>query len=213
MRFKFTVGSDLDVLPRSYWEFSGSNPTAAECNTFSEAVYNALADPFKALLSDQADWTGVEVVDLSTDTSFSGEYLSSTTGTRGAADLPASASADVAFVIARRYRGGKPHIELPFGVSGDLQTPQTWTSAFVTAVNSAWADVGTAATANIWSGGGSIAQVNVSYYGPPNRNVTSSTGRVRTISTTRVTPLIDDVVSYGCQTRLGSVRRRLGKAA
>lgn len=213
MRMKFTVGSDTDVLPRSYWEYSGTPPNNAELTTMASSIWSALATPAVALLDTASDWTGIELVDLSSPTAAVGEHLASSTGTRSGTQLPASVAADVGFTIARRYRGGKPHTELPFGVAGDLETPQTWTSGFLTSVDTFWGDVATEMTSALWSDGGSIAQVNVSYYGPPNRNVTSSTGRVRTISTTRAVPLIDTVTAYACQTRLGTVRRRLGKAA
>ena len=213
MRLKFTVGSDLDVIPRSYWEYTGTAPTDAQLVTMATGIFSSNASGFGSLLADSSYFTGVELVDLSSDTAAIGEYFSSHTGTRGAGELPASAAADIAFSIARRYRGGKPHTELPFGIASDLQTGQTWTSSFITAAQGQWTNLVASMTSELWTGGGTISQVNVSYYGPPNRTVTSSTGRVRTISTTRTTPLIDPVLSFACQSRLGTVRRRLGKAA
>lgn len=213
MRLQFKVGADLDVLPHSYWEYSGTAPTTTQLGTMASGLFTSLTSPFEGLLISTSAFTGVELVDLSSATAATGSHFGTATGTRSGTELPASAAADIAFTIARRYRGGKPHTEMPFGSASDLNTPQDWSSSFVTAVNTAWGDVQSAMTSNIWSGGGSLSQVNVSYYGPPNRTVTSSTGRVRTISTTRTTPLVDAILSYGCQTRLGTVRRRLGKAA
>jgi hypothetical protein len=43
--------------------------------------------------------------------------------------------------ISRRYRGGHPRIYLPIGVSGDVQTQDSWTQAFVTQSQQAWANL------------------------------------------------------------------------
>ena len=201
------VGTHFDV------SYTGSAPSTAECNTFAAAIGAAWETALVGLASNDFTLTTIKVADLTSPTAFYGEATVSHAGTRGAGELPASAAADIAFSIARRYRGGKPHTELPFGIASDLQTGQTWTSSFITAAQGQWTNLVASMTSELWTGGGTISQVNVSYYGPPNRTVTSSTGRVRTISTTRTTPLIDPVLSFACQSRLGTVRRRLGKAA
>lgn len=213
MRLKFTLGSDTDVLPHSYWEYTGGAPTNAQLVTMATGIESSLVTAMTGMFNANTTWTAVELTDLSSPTAAVGEFTFSHVGTRSGSNLPASAAANIAFQIARRYRGGKPRTEMPWFTQGDLNTSQTWNTTSIANANTTWGDVQTAMTSNIWSGGGSISQVNVSYYGPPNRTVTSSTGRVRTISTTRAIPLIDPVLSYGCQSRVGSVRRRLGKAA
>lgn len=63
-----------------------------------------------------------------------------------------------------------------------------------------------------WSGAGTLGTVGVQYYGPPNRTITGSTGRVRTVSTLLATPVVWPVTGLNANARLGSMRRRLGKS-
>jgi hypothetical protein len=54
-------------------------------------------------------------------------------------------------------------------------------------------------------------QVNVSYYGPPNRLITGSTGRVKTISTMRADPIVDTITGISCSSIPANQRRRSGQ--
>jgi hypothetical protein len=113
------------------------------------------------------------------------------------------------YPIGRRYRGGKPRSYLPWGTSADLNDAQTWDTTPLADFHTGWTAILAAVVAAGPVGSAVIgSQCNVSYYGPPNRIITGSTGRVRTISTTRSTPIIDDLPSFSVNRKLASQRRR-----
>jgi hypothetical protein len=108
----------------------------------------------------------------------------------------------------RRYRGGKPRGYWPLGTATDLQTRQTWTSDFTSAAVTILQNIYSQNNDQSADGCTITNQVNVSYYGPPNRIITGSTGRVRTVSTVRAVPIVDSVTAVSINDRLASQRRR-----
>jgi hypothetical protein len=210
VQLKHTLGADLDLLSRFYLSYSGSAPTAAELNSFCTSLAAAWVSDFKPMCTASCILVEIIAEDLSSSSGASGTWSGSDAGDRGGTTPTASVSALMNFTIARRYRGGKPRVYLPFGNTGDIASPQSWGGSFVTAMNTAWASFITAAVAAVWTGGGTLAQVNVSYYegfepfkGP--------SGRYRNIPTLRGTPVVDVVSSVVCNSKIASQRRRLGK--
>jgi hypothetical protein len=204
----FTVGTDAAALVRLFWAYSGGIPTPGDMLTFAGQLSSALAGPGVALFHTDTQVTEIRTVDLSTATGNTGTDSSVLVGTRAGEALGADVCALMNFTLGRRYRGGKPRMYLPYGVAGDLQTRQTWTSGALGEWTAGYLDtfgtLGGFASGAVTLGG----QVNVSYYGPPNRIITGSTGRVRTVSTVRAAPLVDPIVTYAANTHLGSQRRR-----
>lgn len=204
----FTVGTDARALTRWYQSYTGTPPAASDVAAFAGEVFSAFAGPGVAVIHTDTIQTEVRVTDLSSATGAQGTASGTSTGTRSGTAL----GAGVAFLhnghVGRRWRGGKPRGYWPFGVSADLLTRQTWTSASLTDFES----VATAMLQSLsaFSSGGTTCggPVNVSYYGPPNRIITGSTGRVRTVSTVRVTPLVDFITAFSGNPNLASQRRR-----
>lgn len=204
--------NDIDVGTHFDIHYASTAPNTGELNTFAGAIASAWVAELAALTPDDFTLKTIDCVDLSTASSPTGQWTGSDAGTRGATTLPLSTAFTLQYHTALRRRGGHWHGQWRFGVNGDLQNAQTWTSSFVSATLSNWNTFISSVLSAGWSGSGTLTHVGVQYYGPPNRTITGSTGRVRTVSTILVTPEVWPVTGYGAFTRLGSQRRRLGKS-
>lgn len=205
----YDVGTDAAAVTVLHWLYSGLPPTVAQIDTFC-ASFNALtAAEWPLVLSPGTSYLGIDVVDLSSPTSASGAASTSVSGTRSGTILSASAAVLVHYPIARRYRGGKPRTYLPWGTSDDLLNRNVWSNAALVAFNTTWTAILAAVPAAGPIGGAAlVSQAVVSYYGPPNRFITSSTGRVRTVSTVRATPVVDLIPGFTMSPKVASQRRR-----
>ena len=115
----------------------------------------------------------------------------------------------VTYPIGRRYRGGKPRSYLTWGTAEDLATRNTFSGGAVTAFHTGWSAILSAIGAAFPLGSATFLDfVSLSYYGPPNRLITGSTGRVKTISTQRATALIDPWGTFNVSDKVASQRRR-----
>lgn len=187
-----------------FWSYGGGAPSAGALSTFANtAVANGLTQ-FQALCNDQVGMIGATARDLSSAMGNEASAGTPWVGTRGTALTPPAAAVVVAHSISRHYRGGHPRTYLPLGVSGDINVSGRWATALTTAVQTAWG----AWVASLIGVSGVTNIVNVSYYGPPNRTITSSTGRVRTVSTVRGTPIVDAITGHVTRSNIGSQRRR-----
>lgn len=200
------VGTGFDI------SYSGSAPSIAELNTFAAAIGTAWNSTLGALADVNFTMTTCEVADLTSSTAFTGSATFSHAGTATGATLPLSVAATVDYLVNLRRRGGHWHGQWRLGTQSSVSTSQVWSTTFtgnlVAEMTAFIVDV----VAATWSGAGTLAHVAVGYYGPPNRTITSSTGRVRTVSTLLAVPDVFPVVGYRAFTRFGSQRRRLGKS-
>lgn len=190
-----------------YFQYSSGAPSAADLSTFAnDAVLNG-ATQFQGLANDHVGMNAATARDLSSAMGNEATAGTPWIGTRGTALTPPSAAVVVSHSISRHYRGGHPRTYLPLGVSGDVTSGGVWAGALVTAVDTAW---GAWVTSLVGTFGSLVVTklVNVSFYGPPNRTITGSTGRVRTVSTVRATPLVDTVTGHVTRALIGSQRRR-----
>jgi hypothetical protein len=208
--WKATAGTDLDILTRLYWTYTGSDPSVGDLNTIALNAQGAWVSHLQALHADDITLVETTVYDLSSDDANTGVYASSDAGTRGASGLPGGTATLINFTIGRRYRGGKPKVFWPMGVQGDLDGPQTWSTAFVDAVGTAWDAFAVAISEET---GGDIDlsdQVNVSYYKGFTVVTNPITGRARNVPTLRETPAVDAITSYSIGPKYSSQRRRNG---
>jgi hypothetical protein len=136
---RHTVGTDLDAVSRFFISYTGTPPTASGAATFATAVSTAWGAQLKSMASNNISLTQVVVEDLNTLSGAVGTWTGSISGTRGASGNTAALVSLINFKIARRYRGGKPRIYLPYGVPGDQSTAQSWAVAFTNALTTAWA--------------------------------------------------------------------------
>jgi hypothetical protein len=208
-RLHFDVGTDANAVVILHSQYLGAPPTSAQMNTFCTSL-NSLTSAEWPIYQDASTlYLGNDAVDLTSPTSGSGSAGASVAGTRAGSLLGAGVAVLTHYPIARRYRGGKPRSYIPWGTADDLTNRNTWGSSAVTDFHTGWSAILSAIAAAYPIGGATFeTMVSVSYYGPPNRTVTGSTGRVRTLSTTRATPLIDPWSSFSVIAKVGSQRRR-----
>lgn len=197
------------LVSRFYISFTGSNPTAAQLNTFCTSVSSAWNTDLAALHANVLTLDEVTAVDLTSNIGAEGSSVATHAGTRGSAILPASIAFVVSYEILRRYRGGHPRGYWPFGVEGDLASEGTWLGTTVTAVEAAFIAFMAAVEAAGWSGAGTLTHSNVSFFEGFEAVENPVTHRYRNIPQLRIPPLIDTVSSYIARATIGSQRRRL----
>jgi hypothetical protein len=208
----FELSEDKAAKCRFFLLYSGTAPSVSELNTFAASVGSAYNTHLSAFLHAGNIMSGVKVTDLSSSTAAVGEDATPYTGTRSGAYLSADVATLLHFTIARRYRGGHPRMYLPFGVEGDLQDQQTWTTAYATALGTAWTAFQDAVGALTWTGGTLVNLVNVSFYQGFSVHM-GTTGRARNVSTPRGTAVVDQLVEFAVQLGLAAVRKRLLRLA
>lgn len=212
VQLKHTVGSDLDVLARIFMAYTGTAPSDTGLTTMAGTVEGAWSTDLKSLVLTTSALTGIVITDLTSSSASRGEWSGSVAGTRSGTEVPASTAFNIGFSIARRYRGGKPKVYMPFGDASDLQTAQTWTSALATSVGTGWAAFVTAVAAAMPSGTTSAGQVGVSWYEGFTSVENPITHRYRNVPTLRATPVTDPVIATVYNTRIATQRRRNGKS-
>jgi hypothetical protein len=199
--------ADANVRTTLYFRYTGGPPSATDCNALAADIYGAAANMLTQWTAT-TQLTGVEITDLGSATGATGLHAQSTSGTRAGQDLAGGTAVVVGYVIARRYRGGKPRSYFPWFDSSDLATRQTWAAGNVTACDGFLATF-FAACLGFTSGTTAITEhVNVSYYDGFTVVTSPTTGRARNVPTRRTTPLTDIITSFGTRTQPGSQRRR-----
>lgn len=208
VQLRHSLSLDLDVLTRIYLSYSGSAPTGTGLSTMAAAVAAAWATDLKPFASSEVELTEVVIVDLSSSTAAVGTSAAAANGTRSGGVLSAGTCVMLNFAVARRYRGGKPRVYLPYFTQTDLTTAQEWLNASRTALLTAW-NTWLAAVIAAAPGGTTITgQVNVSYYSGFT-NFTGPTGREKARATVRaVVPTPDPIVATSVNQAPSSQRRR-----
>ncbi len=210
---KTTLGWTYDSTPGletiMHFQYSGGPPSAADCVTLAAGISAAFASTLKGELITQNTLASVTVLDLASSTGKQGETTTPVVGTRTGGPTMLNVCALINHQIARRYRGGKPKSFMPLGSETDTNTPNTWSSTFVSAVNSNFANFITDCVA-LTSGSTDITSFcSVSYYQGYNTPTTGPSGRVKQTLKLRTSPVVDPVVQSVCNPRYGQQRRRL----
>jgi hypothetical protein len=207
-RFLFQDGGDANVSATNYWLYTGGAPTSAAIAALAQDLNTAADGSFLALQGTTTRLLGVEAVDLASSSGSQAVTADGSDGTRTGSSLAGGTAALLNHHISRRYRGSRPKNFFPFGVSADLSTRQSWSTEFVTSMQSAWNSVldeflGSA------SGGTTIAEhVSISYYSGSRVVTSPTTGRARNVPIVRVTPLVDPITSSTANITPASQRRR-----
>lgn len=209
LRMIHQVSEDTNAGVGFFVQYTGTAPTAAQLNTFCQAVAGAWDSNLKAFASLDVKLLEVTAVDLSSSSGAVGSFLDGTTGTRTGHPLPASTSLLVNYHVNRRYRGGKPRSYFPFLVAEDLSDEQTWLAATLTAFTTAWNAFVAAIVGAGWTGAGSLSHVNVSYYEGFASVQNPVTHRWKNLSTPRATPVVDAITAVAINPKPGSQRRRM----
>lgn len=208
VQVKHTLSSDVDVIGRQYFAYTGTPPTAAQLVTMATTLFTNWGTVFAGYLPTTAAITEVIIEDLNTLSGATGLFAGSTAGTLTGVELPAGAAFLMNYQIARRYRGGKPRNYFPFGSSAEVNDSQTWKSTFVANVVSQFGTWISDVKAAAWAGSTITNQVNVSYYSGFASVQNPVTKRWKNIATPRVAPVIDVITGYTGNPKFASQRRR-----
>jgi hypothetical protein len=204
-----SLEGDPTALSRFFIQYSGTGPTTTQLQTFCDSVSTAWGSNLAGLANANIIQEPINCEELTGSTAPVATGLTTHNGSRVGAPIAAGSAAMIQYVIARRYRGGKPKGFWPFGVAGDLTNSSTWGSTFLTNVASDWNAFIAAVNGAGWTGAGALNHVNVSYYAGFHSVQNPVTLRWRNIPTLRPGgPVIDGVVSYGVEVGVASQRRR-----
>jgi hypothetical protein len=170
------------------WSVLDLEDVAAECFSVWGTELMPLYSPTCSLVLCTA-------LDLSDDVGRVGTFSGSTPG--GSTDthpLSLNAVAHITFQVARRYRGGRPGINISGRVFEQLADERTFNSSDATSLLSAFSDFMVTILGAL---GGGIFQAAVSYF---------------TGGAVRISPLVLPVTGMEIQERVCTLRKRLGKS-
>jgi hypothetical protein len=205
----FTVGVNTRVRDRMFFSFAGAGPTVTDLNTWLTTVSAAWGTNMSPQQHTSCTLTSLEATDLTSSNGAQTTLTASHAGTlTGTGTAPAAGIAVVIkFRISRRYRGGHPRFYMPGPSMGNLADSEHWTSAYATAIATAFAGFVTAAVTGPPANLGAMSHSNISYF-LGFHNVTFPSGRQRAVPTLRALPVNDTVVSYAVNPIIASQRRR-----
>lgn len=206
---RFSDGVNTDVITRFYLRYSGSAPSSLELTEYAGTIRAEFSADLAGDLNEALSLIEVELIDLSSATAAQGTDATEVPGTATDDPVPLDAAVVSSYQIARRYRGGHPRGYWPLGQATNLQTPQTWTSAFIAALHTSLNTFFTNVRTGGPGGSGTITHVNVSYFAGFTVVTDPVTGRARNVPTVRATPVVDEVTSRIERIRIGTQRRRL----
>lgn len=207
VRLDYTQADGYDAGSRFYLSYSEGSPTAGQCDTLASDVAAAWETNLASIIDSEFALTEVDVLDIATDAGAFGNWTGSHSGSATGTSLPAQSAINIEFNIGRRYRGGKPRMYLPPGVTSDQLDAGHWDSTLIDATNTGFAAFMAEITALDIGMMGTLAHVSLSYY-KSFTNLANSSGRERAVPTYRATALVDPVTGYSCKGLIGSQRRR-----
>jgi len=179
-----------------HFAYAGTAPTFAQMATFADAEVHEYGSQFFTLMDTETSVEGCVCTDLTSDTSAQGTATFHDAGTRSGGSIGAQVALLVNDHIQRRYRGGKPRHYMPFGVTTDLTNDNTWTGTFQTTCETQYSAFIANTLTNVWSGGGPLTYVNLSYYA--NKAL-------------RAVPVTDAILSNSINPMVATIRRRDGR--
>lgn len=189
-----------------HFKYTGSAPTAADCDQIALHVYNYYASDVLPEVSVATTLERVTVTDLTSVTSAEGSHAASTAGSLAGAPAAANAAVLIQYPANQRYKGGHPRSYVLAGVAASMSDAATWGTVFLTAIKSAWEGfLGDCLT--IVEGGTTLSTVGYVRYrgkflpngGPPHYYLT--------------TPIYTsfDQTMIAAQPEVASQRRRVGR--
>jgi hypothetical protein len=210
LQLHWTVGPDGNAMTVMHWGYTGSAPSASSISSWTVAINAAAALDLAPLIFSGNAYQGCTVTDIASNTGVQITAPAPTPGTRGGETLPAQCAVLLNKHIATRYRGGKPRSYVPFGQAGDLQGDENWSTTFISAVASGWANFTTALTNKTEGSTVFTSETAISYYQGYASPVTHPGGRVTQGSALRTGgPIIYPIVSTSVNPKPATQRRRL----
>lgn len=208
----FEDSADNTFGSRFFLEYTGGPPNVADMDSLATNIREHWSSDMAELQVTALSLKQVIATDLSSDMGNVGIDSTVVAGTRSGTGLLDDNSACINFKIARRYRGGKPKIFLPLGVTTDTASARTWTAGFITSVNTQWGAFIAAILGDTYTSFTLSDNVNVSYYKGFTVDTNPATGRARNRPNVRATPVVDNITGHDLRSIVGSQRRRLTSA-
>ena len=203
----FTEAAAPNVMVHSFFQYSGAC-SLTDATTWLTNIVAAMGTFMTGFMQPTISLVLTELTDLTSNTSSQVQNSTGHTGGAGASPLAAGVAMVIKYHMVRRYRGGHPRVYLPGMAAAYLTTPTAWNATSAGNVAGAWITFIAACVANTNPAAlGTLTQVNISYY-QGFHNVTLPSGRVKSVPTPRVTPLIDTITNITPNLTPGSQRRR-----
>jgi hypothetical protein len=208
IQLKLKVGN-ANVVSRVNVRYESDAPTRQQLITYASSIDAAIGTHLLHLCSVQVKTVEIMITDLTTTSSARGTVPSDQHGTRPGLWNGAGVAALINFKVARRYRGGKPRLYLPFFVAADLTEALEWSEPALAEGTVGWARFMSSVLTDTPSGLTVIEQVNVSHYAGFEIAVDERTGRSRNVNQLRIDgPAVDKITGFSINPKLGSQRRR-----
>jgi len=189
-------GASKNASSHLYWHFTGGAPSTTDLAAFANLVGTQWGSHMVAQTPNNVTLKEVIAEDLSPGANVPGVATMSTPGTYPTTAMTAETAVLINLTVARRYRGGKPRLYLPGGVSAQLNNQVSWQGTFVSAYRAAF---------NSFLSG-ILAGVT-----PPPAVDYLSTVSYHSGGALRGTPLQEKVLDWEVNAIPGSQRRRMGR--
>ena len=164
IQLKFTVGK-ANVLSRVHVSYASAVPSRDDLNLYAANIDAEIGAHLLPLFSTEVKTVEVMVTDLSShEYGARGIVSSQQVGVRPGLPNGAAVAALINFRVARRYRGGKPRVYVPFFVASDLAPGLTWSESARADGTTGWAGFMEGVLTNTPPTLSVVEQVNVSYY-------------------------------------------------
>ena len=204
-----TVGTDTNVS----WHLfvaTGQAPTQAQADAAANAAHTAWVTNLAPLCGGHVSLTQVKVTDLSDPSGPVGINNTAAAGTRTGSQAPsAPVSMLVNGTIQRRYRGGKPRVYVPAGLSGDFASPQQWNTTFLTAFNNGWNSFTASINSSLSWASPPAHDVNIAYFKGHHWVGDSTTGWKKVPDPYPGGPHVDPILAWTFNALIGTQRRRV----
>jgi hypothetical protein len=209
-RFFSMAGGKLAKV-HAHGKYVGAPLSNAEAAAVAGLVRASFAGNLAGLMSSAYSLVDTVVTDLTSPTAGVGSDTTVVPGTLTGEPAPQDACVLNSLEIGRRFRGGHPRQYWPFGESADMADPTTWGSVFIGTCSTKLGLDAAAWQAAINTVRSGAEAVSVSYYDGFTVH-TGTTGRARNVSTVRLVPLVDPVVSEIVREIIATQRKRLLRA-
>lgn len=204
---RYSYGGDSNVLNRFFMKYTGAMGSV-DATTLCTTLASSWTTRFNAMYPTTLTLIDTGCLDLGSRTGINVILPVSHPGT-AAASLQLSAGAAIVIDghVALRYRGGHPRVYLPPAVNSSLADANTWATANLATIFTAWtgmlADLASSPPLAV----GALSQVGVRYY---SNNILDYPPGTVTVPPNHLlpVPMALPIGSWSVNPQVGSQRRR-----
>jgi hypothetical protein len=118
-------------------QYTSAPPTAFELEAWVAAWVTDVMGAMQSNMSEEASWNNVVATDLSSISAAQINVPQDVPGLLTGVPIPQNACALINYNSSFRYRGGHPRSYVVAGVQASIATPTTWSSPFITDLQTA----------------------------------------------------------------------------